>query len=164
VKRLAALACLAAFALPVQADEEVGASGTAPALPTAAGTAEAATVMGYAFDQPELLADQHLWGIVHGVRLLTLACARQGFNAAAEAGVEWQEREISQIRALNGALSRIYFQSDDAPPDAIAAVLGLKLELDLAEDVLKPACETLAAALAQPRYDLARRREEILKK
>jgi hypothetical protein len=155
------LACVAAFALPVQADEKVGASGTA--LADSINPAETAPVVGYAFDQPEVLADQHLWGIAHGVRLLTLACARQGFNAAAEAGVEWQEREMPQIRALNTALGRIYFQSDDAPPDAIAAALGLKLELELAADVLKPACETLAEALAQPRYDLARRRKEILK-
>lgn len=119
---------------------------------------------GYRFDRPELLADQHVWGIAHGARLLALACARAGHGAAAEAWTIWQEREWAQIDVIRAALSQHYFQRDDAPPDAIAAALGLKPALALPADELGPACATLAEALAQPRYDLPKRREELLAK
>ena len=151
MKHLALPALLAVvLALPAHADEKVGDGGTA-------------SVIGYVFDHPEVLADQRLWGIAHGVRLLTLACAQNGYGAAAEAGIDWQEREAAQILALNLALGRLYFQRDDVPPDAISAALGLRTELELTAETLQPACETLAKALTQPRYDLARRREEMLK-
>ena len=119
---------------------------------------------GYEFDQPELLADQVLWGVSHGVRLLGQACARHGEGVAAEAWIEWQEREAQQIAAYQAVLSRHYFQRDDISPDAIAAALGLKPELDILPEKLLPACDTLAEALKQPRYDLARQRAELLKK
>lgn len=117
---------------------------------------------GYAFDQPELLVEQRLWGIAHGVRLLARACARHGHVAAAEAWVDWLEREAAELRALNGRLGQYYFGRAEAPLDAIAAVLGLRQSLDLAPETLKAACDTLGAALALPRYDLKRRREELL--
>ncbi len=169
MKSLVLLAGLAMLALSARAEGElVGADETkSPEGVTASADSlnqpEARRVIGYAFGHPEVLADQRLWGLAHGVRLLTLACAQNGYGAAAEAGIEWQEREAPQIRALNLALGRLYFRRDDVPPDAISAVLGLKAELDLTAEALKPACETLAEALAQPRYDLARRREEMLK-
>jgi len=119
---------------------------------------------GYRFDRPELLADQQVWGIAHGARLLAQACARAGHGAAAEAWVDWREREAARIDAMRLALSRRYFGIDDAPPDAVAAALGLKPTLALPVDELAPACATLADALSQPRYDLSRRRDEILAK
>lgn len=118
---------------------------------------------GYVFDQPELLADQVLWGVAHGVRLLGQACARKGEGAAAEAWITWQEREAKAIAAYHLALSRHYFQRDDISPLAIAAALGLKPELDILPERLLPACDTLAEALKQPRYDLERQRVELLK-
>ena len=151
MKRLAVLACAAVFALSAQADEKVGAAGTA-------------TAPGYAFDRPEVLADQRIWGIAHGARLLALACKRAGHGAAAEAWVVWQEREAAQIEVIRAALGQYYFKRDDAPYEAIAAAMGLSPTLDLPPEELAPACATLAEALAQPRYDLAKRREELLKK
>ena len=136
--------------MPAQAEENVGAGSTVPPS-------------GYAFDQPELLADQRLWGIAHAARLLGLACARQVHAAAAEAWVDWQAREAPRILALNATLGRHYFQRVEVPPAAIAAALGLPTDLDLAPAVLTSACATLAATLAQPNYDLARRRATLLK-
>lgn len=125
---------------------------------------EAATSQGYAFERPGLLADQYIWGIAHGVRLLALACARAGHGAAAEAWVDWQEREAAQIDVMRAALGHYYFGQDDVSPDAIATALNLAPTLELAPETLGPACATLPEALAQPRYDLARRRAEFLEK
>ncbi len=139
------LGCLGLLALPLHAEES-------------------ATPGEYAFNQPEILADQRLWGIAHGVRLLALACARTGQGEAAEAWVDWQEREIGELARLRGVLARHYFQQEDVLPGSISAMLGLKQSLDLAPEALVTACTTLAEALAQPRYDLKLRREELLKK
>ncbi|MDP1526728.1 MAG: hypothetical protein Q8M20_13020 [Rhodocyclaceae bacterium] len=118
---------------------------------------------GYAFDQPEILATQRLWGIAHGARLLAHACTQAGKGEAAEAWVEWQERELPQILSAGNLLAKHYFGEDAAPPDAIAKVLGLKQALALPPEQLEPACATFAEALALPRYDLAKRYEELLK-
>ena len=117
----------------------------------------------YAFDRPELLADQLTWGIAHGARLLALACVRGGHAGAAEAWVDWQEREAAQIGAMNARLGLHYFQREAVPLDALALALGLKPSLELSPETLNPACTSLAEALAQPRYDLAVRRAEFLK-
>jgi hypothetical protein len=146
VKRLFVLGCLGLLALSVHAEEAV----TPPAE--------------YAFDQPELLADQRLWGIAHGARLLALACAHAGHGEPAEAWVDWQERELAELARLRGVLARHYFQQEDVLPGRITAMLGLKQSLDLAPEALDAACATLAETLAQPRYDLKLRREELLKK
>lgn len=140
-----AVACATAMALPLLAED-------------------AAVPQGYAFDRPELLADQLTWGIAHGARLLALACARAGKGEAAEAWVAWQERERAQILAANVRLGQHYFGMADAPADAISAALGLASALALPPERLDPACASLAKALVQPRYDLDRRREELLAK
>lgn len=142
-----AVACATAMAMPVLADEE---------------TAAAPVPQGYVFERPELLADQLIWGIAHGVRLLALACARAGRGDAAEAWVAWQERERPQILAANRRLGLHYFGLADAPADALAGALGLAGALALPPEQLEPACASLAEALAQPRYDLGKRREALL--
>jgi hypothetical protein len=118
---------------------------------------------GYAFDRPELLVEQRIWGIAHGARLLALACAEAGRMEAAKAWVNWQERERPQILASGRVLGLHYFGREDAPPEAISAMLGLAPALALPPEELAPACATLAEALAQPRYELERRRAEWLK-
>lgn len=138
------MGCALAFAGPACADE--------PTVP-----------QGYVFDRPELLAEQRIWGIAHGARLLALACASAGKAAAAAAWVEWQERERPQILAAGRVLGLHYFGREDAPPEAISAMLGLQPALALPPEALEPACATLAEALAQPRYDLQQRRAEWLK-
>jgi hypothetical protein len=136
-----------------------------PALagePAVAPASPAPIPQGYAFERPELLADQLLWGIAHGARLLALACAQAGRGEAAEAWVAWQERERAQILAANRSLGLHYFGKADAPADAISTALGLASALALPPEQLAPACASLATALARPRYDLGQRREELL--
>ena len=133
------------------------------ALASTAFAGEPPVPRGYAFDEQEVLADQRLWGIAHGVRLLALACARAGKGSAAEAWVDWQEREGPIIEALRVSLGEYYFKDADSPHDAVTAALGLASSLDLPHDVLMPACDTLGEALGQPRYDLVKRRVELLK-
>jgi hypothetical protein len=164
VKRLVLAACLAGVIFGAAAEddaescvEEVGAGETVA-------TTTAVPPPGYAFDRPELLADQYLWGIAHGVRLLGLACERAGHAEAYAAWQAWNERETPAIAASAGRLGRHYFQREDAAAAEIAAALNLRPALDITPERLEPACATLAAALARPRYDLARRREEMLKK
>jgi hypothetical protein len=132
-------------------------------LPLAAFADEPALPQGYAFDQPEVLADQRLWGIAHGVRLLALACVQAGKGSAAEAWVDWQEREAVVLEGIRSRLAMHYFKHTDKPHDAITAALGLAGSLGLTQEMLLPACETLADALGQPRYELLKRREELLK-
>jgi hypothetical protein len=135
-----------AMALPAQAEESIAAP------------------QGYAFDRPELLADQVIWGIAHGARLLAQACARAGKGSAAEAWVAWQERERVRILATNRRLGLHYFGVPDASADAVTTALGLANALALPPDQLAPACASLAEALAQPRYNLDQRRKELLAK
>jgi hypothetical protein len=148
---LSVWALLLAPALPAQAEENV--AGTV-AVPPA----------GYVFDRPEVLAAQLQWGVAHGARLLALACSGSGSGrgAAAEAWVDWQEREQGRIGAAGRLLSQYYFGASAAGPAAIAAALGLKAELALAPEALADACDTLATALTTPRYDLARLRAATL--
>lgn len=126
------------------------------------GVAAAHAQGGYVLDQPGIYAAQRVWGVAHGARLLALACAQAGQGGAAEAWVAWLERELPTLLEQNRVLARHYFDAPDAPPDAIAGALGLKPALDLPPEQLAPACATLAEALQQPRYDLARRRDEFL--
>jgi hypothetical protein len=117
---------------------------------------------GYAFDQPQVLSAQLAWGRAHGVRLLVQACAHAGQGAAAEAGVDWLEREREEILAAGRDLARYYFGDPDVSSAAITHALGLRQELTLMPDALAAACDTLATALAGPRYDLARVRAQTL--
>lgn len=160
MKRLAAAGCAIALTLPVFAEEPA----QQPASLLLNSSPRSALSQGYAFDSPVLLADQLIWGLAHGARLLALACARTGKGAAAEAWVTWQEREQTNILAVNRSLGRHYFGREEVSVDAMAAALGLKSALALPPEQLDPACATLAEALAQPRYDLTHRREEMLQK
>ncbi|MDO8959114.1 MAG: hypothetical protein Q7U85_05210 [Rhodocyclaceae bacterium] len=164
-------AVLMAVALPAGANDTVGAGETATAVePRKVETAiaveprdvEAAVPPGYAFDKPEVLAAQLLWGVAHGARLLGLACAKNGHYAATQAWLNWQEREAAQIDAARRLLGNYYFADAEPLPAVVSAAIGLKLVLDLPPEALEPACATLAEALAQPRYDMTRRHADIL--
>jgi hypothetical protein len=117
----------------------------------------------YVFDQPELMADQLVWGVAHGVSLLGRRCAQSGQLGAADAWIRWQEREAGPIQAMHERLAQYYFQRSEVEPGSVANALGLKTRLDLTPEQLDAACATLAEALQHPRYDLAGRRAELLK-
>lgn len=175
-------AVLMVVALPVGANDTVGAGETATAVePRKVETATdveprkvetaiaveprdiaAAVPPGYAFDKPAVLAAQLLWGVAHGARLLGLACAKHGHYVATQAWLNWQEREAAQIDAARRLLGNYYFGDAEPLPAVVSAAIGLKLALDLPPETLEPACATLAEALAQPRYDMNRRHADIL--
>ncbi len=139
----------------------VAAIGVAAGL--AAHAEEPRIPSGYEFDQPSLLAQQMLWGVVHGVRLLGMACQRRGDQVAALAYVDWLDRQWPRIRAAEADLSRHYFKRDQVPMEAIDGALKLKPALDQPDADLGDACASLPEALATPRYDLERYYREILK-
>ncbi len=118
---------------------------------------------GYEFDQPNLLAQQLLWGVVHGVRLLGMACHRRGDRVAAQAYVDWLDHQWPRIRAAEADLSRHYFLRDQVPMEAIDNALKLRPALEQADADLGEACASLPEALAAPRYDLERYYQEKLK-
>lgn len=132
----------------------------APAVATAlvasalAWPARAQAPTGYAFDQPRLLAEQLLWGRFHGIRLLARACRARNDGAAALAYADWLERNQPRLLRTERGLARHYFGRDQAPPEALAAALGLRPELTVAEADLAAACATLPEALTAPRNDL----------
>lgn len=113
-------------------------------------------VVGYAFEQPAILARQLAWGLVHGARLLALACRERGDGAATAAYADWLDRERPVIQTTERVLARHHFGRDGAPAEAISTALNLKPRLETPAAELAAACATLPAALASPRYDLAR--------
>jgi hypothetical protein len=118
---------------------------------------------GYEVDNPRVLAQQLLWGVVHGVRLLGMACQRRGDRAAALAYVDWLDGQWPRIRMAERDLSYHYFKRAQVPLEAIDGALKLKPALEQPDDELGDACATLPAALATPRYDLERYYQEKLK-
>ena len=136
-------------------------AGTAIALPVCADTAPIPNQ--YAFDQPELLADQLVWGVAHGVQLLGRRCAQSGQREAAQAWLSWQEREAGIIHAMHERLAHYYFRQSEVEPGTVAKAIGLKAQLDLADEELEATCATLAEALQHSRYDLSGRRAALLK-
>ena len=117
---------------------------------------------GYAFDKPHVLAQQLVWGRLHGVRLLVQACRERGDTQAATAYADWLESQSAPVAAAQRALSRHYFRMDAAPMEAIDAALKLKPRLDIPDDELAAGCASLPEALAAPRYDLERYYQERL--
>jgi hypothetical protein len=133
------------------------------ALTASAFAQERAVPSAYEFDKPNILAQQLVWGVVHGVRLLGMACQRRGDHVAALAYVDWLDRQWPRIRAAEADLSRHYFRREQVPMEAIDGALKLKPALDQPDGDLGEACASLPAALATPRYDLERYYQEKLK-
>lgn len=111
---------------------------------------------GYAFAVPRILAQQRIFGLAHGITLLAAACADT--PAAREAHAAWQTRQQAAIDGAVADLGHYYF---GAPTErsVLAERMRLRAALDYAPDSaeLRAACDTLPAALAQPRYDLVAR-------
>lgn len=115
----------------------------------------------YAFDDPPLLVSQLVFGLAHGVTLLTRACLDTGEairQPAQEAYAEWLMRHRQRLIDAEQRLARHYFaeRADEASREDLARALNLPARLDLAStpERLHEACRTLPAALATKRYDL----------
>ncbi|MFN3883620.1 MAG: hypothetical protein ACK4Q4_02540 [Rhodocyclaceae bacterium] len=116
---------------------------------------------GYAFDQPDILLRQRLFGLAHGVHLLLSACLDKDENAAAvqRAYDEWHAAQEPAIEAVRAALAEHHFgaRAASAGWQDIARVLGLKETIypALGTVSLTEACATFPEALGRPAYDFA---------
>jgi hypothetical protein len=137
-------------------NRSAAATVAAAAVSLAQSAAMAQVPPGYAFDKPRVLVQQLVWGRLHGVRLLALACRDLGDGKAALAYADWLESQSLPVAAAEHALARHYFGVDTVPMEAIDGALNLKPSLDVPADELAAACATFPEALAAPRYDLGK--------
>lgn len=118
---------------------------------------------GYAFDQPEILIRQRLFGLAHGVHLLVSAClGKREHEVATQAAYDrWHASQHLTLTRVRTDLAGYYFGELAARAywQDIANALGLKetIHPSLAGVSLDEACNSLPAALENERYDLAQR-------
>jgi hypothetical protein len=118
---------------------------------------------GYAFDQPDILVRQRLFGLAHGVHLLVSACLGKRDTAAATqtAYDVWHANQHATLTSIRAALAHYYFAEHAARAywQDIANALGLKetIHPSLGGVSLDDACASLPASLQNERYDLAQR-------
>lgn len=117
---------------------------------------------GYAFDQPEVLVRQQMFGLAHGVSLLAASCIELPQHAIAveNAYALWHRGQLEAIDDIVHALAEHYFGPRAGEAEWIDLVRALNLKNSI-EDVLgqvslDAACASLPQALTQDRYDLAR--------
>ena len=121
-----------------------------------------ASRFGYAFERPEMLARQRIFGLAHGVHLLYSACVDKNLNVAAveRAYQAWHAAQAPALEALVNMLRAHHFgpQAARAGWLDIARALGLKETIypSLGAVSLEEACATLPQALERPAYDFAR--------
>ena len=117
---------------------------------------------GYAFEQPQVLIRQRLFGLAHGLSLLAAACLDLPRHSLPiqEAYASWHAKQAKSIEVLVHDLARHYFgeRADQAIWPDLARALGLpdSIQPALREISLEAACASLPQAIAGPRYDLAR--------
>lgn len=135
--------------------------------PRADDAARGALRHGYAFDDPAVLRAQRLFGLAHGIFLLTSACLDRAENdrAVEQAYSEWYAQQRATLDALRLQLAQYHFAhaAERATWQDIARTLGLKETIypALGQTTLTEACASLPAALGQPRYDFARLLEAV---
>lgn len=116
---------------------------------------------GYAFDRPDLLLRQRIFGLAHGVHLLLSGCLDKAENAEAvqQAYDVWHETQRVALESVRLTLAEHHFgeQGERAHWQDIARVLGLKETIypSLGTVPLPEACATLPQVLTQDRYDFA---------
>ena len=169
MKRILAGVLCAALLTSARADDALPA-GTEPE--TEAVTPPALKILpdrtGYAFDQPEILIRQRLFGRAHGVSLLAAACLDQPEHSGPvqDAYAAWHTKQRKAIETIVLDLARYYFgpRADEAQWPDLSRALNLPNEIEpaLREITLFAACASLPEALARPRYELDRMLKEGL--
>lgn len=115
---------------------------------------------GYAFEQPEILVRQRLFGLAHGVSLLAAACLDLPGHSAPiqDAYARWHAKQAKAIETLVLDLARYYFGSraDRSGWRDLVRALNLNdsIQGSLGQVSLQEACASLPAAMARPRYQL----------
>lgn len=113
---------------------------------------------GYAFDRPEILIRQRLFGLAHGLSLLAAACLDLPERAAAieAAYAAWHAGQAKTIETLVHDLAAWYFgpraREAEWPDLAQALGLGDSIQPALGQIALDDACASLPEAITRPRY------------
>jgi hypothetical protein len=122
---------------------------------------------GYAFDLPEILHRQRLFGLAHGVHLLASAClGKPQYEGEVQKSYElWNAHQAATMAGLRSDLARFYFgkRAKEAAWADVAAALGLKetIHPSLGNVSLDDACGSFAVALGQDRYDLKAQMKDV---
>jgi hypothetical protein len=124
---------------------------------------------GYAFDQPDIVLRQRLFGLAHGLRLLGRVCLLESeFSYPAEiAYTRWHQQQASALDRIERDLERWYYGSvievGEAQMDAqfrqrdLQRLMALPRELPtLSASERRDACASFPEAVAQARYDFVR--------
>lgn len=124
--------------------------------------------LGYAFDQPEILIRQRLFGLAHGLSLLAAACLDLPAHSGPiqDAYAAWHARQGKAIETIVRDLSGYYFgtRAEEARWPDLSRALNLadSIEKALSEVTLNAACASLPEAIDRPRYELERMLKEGL--
>lgn len=116
----------------------------------------------YAFDNPELVSTQRVFGVGNATTLLGQACA--DFPEAAASYADWLERNQATLTAMTDALAihyRIPLATDDLQ-SRVATAMHLKTTIDLSSATRDEVCPTLPETLALPHLDLQQRYRDSL--
>ena len=115
--------------------------------------------LGYAFDKPDILIRQRLFGLAHGLSLLAAACLDLPEQARPiqDAYAAWHARQGKTIAILVQDLSHYYFGPRAATarwPDLARALnLNDSIQPSLGQVSLQDACASLPQAITRPRYE-----------
>jgi hypothetical protein len=159
VKRFFASILLATLLGSAQADD----------APQVATPAEAQPILevpqnrlGYAFEKPEILIRQRLFGLAHGISLLAAACLDLPAHSKPiqDAYAAWHAKQGKAIETIVRDLADYYFgarASEARWPDVSRALnLGNDIQPALNDLTLHAACASLPEAIGRPRYELDR--------
>jgi len=115
--------------------------------------------LGYAFEQPEILIRQRLFGLAHGLSMLAAACLDlpEHSQPIQDAYAAWHARQGKTIETLVHDLARYYFGAREAEAQwqdlARALNLNDSIQPTLGKVSLQDACASLPAAISRPRYE-----------
>ena len=116
----------------------------------------------YAFDEPELLATQRVFGVGNGVTLLGEACADD--PKATASYEQWRATNMATLRGMTTRLA-LYYRIQALPGEQqtrVAEVMHLKTRLMLSDSALQEACASLPETLVLPWMNLAKRYQATL--
>lgn len=118
--------------------------------------------LGYAFEQPDILVRQRLFGLAHGLSLLAAACLDLPAYSGPiqDAYAAWHAKQGKAIEAIVRDLAQYYFgpRAGEARWPDLSRALNLadSIQPALGEVTLHAACASLPEAIARPRYELDR--------
>jgi len=116
---------------------------------------------GYAFDDPDLLLRQQIFGLAHSIHLLLSACLDKAEDpdAVQQAYAAWHPAQEQAIEASYRRLAAYHYGAlaERATWQDVARLFKLKETIypSLGSISLQDACASFPAALLQPRYDFA---------